>query len=144
MNVVDVNVLILAHRQDLERHALWRDWLESARTSDETLGVPGHSIAGFVRIVTNVRAFARPSTIGEAIGFVDGLLESSAVRRPEPGPRHWQLFTDLCRRASATGKLVPDAWLAALAIENRATLITADRGFGRYPGLMWRDPIADA
>ena len=143
MNVVDVSVLILAHRLDAERHAPWRDWLDSARSSDETLGVPGHSLAGFVRIVTNVRAFARPSTIDKATGFVDGLLESPAVRRTEPGPGHWKLFADLCRRSRATGKLVPDAWLAALAIENRATLITADRGFGRYPGLRWRDPTAD-
>jgi toxin-antitoxin system PIN domain toxin len=144
LNVVDVNVLILAHREDVDRHVLWRGWLDSVRDADEVVGLPGHSIAGFVRIVTNVRAFSRPSTIDEAIGFVDALLDSTAVRRTEPGPRHWTLFSDLCRRASATGKLVPDAWLAALAIENRATLITADRGFARYPGLKWRDPTADA
>jgi len=143
LNVVDVNILILAHRPEDPGHVAYREWLDDARYGAEALGVPEVVVSGFVRIVTNARAFVRPSTIDEAIGFVEELVESPAVHRIQPGSRHWQVFADLCRRASATGRLVPDAWLAALAIENRGTLITADRGFGRYPGLRWRDPLAD-
>lgn len=36
---------------------------------------------------------------------------------------------------------VPDAHLAALAIEHGLTLCTADRGFGRFPGLRWESPL---
>lgn len=58
-----------------------------------------------------------------------------------PGPRHWDLFASLCRRAGAKGNLVPDAYLAALAIESGSEWITTDRGFARYPGLRWRHPL---
>lgn len=54
-----------------------------------------------------------------------------------------QIVASLCRRAHASGDRIPDAWLAALALEHRATLVTADRGFARYPGLPWRDRADD-
>ncbi|MEK7767726.1 MAG: PIN domain-containing protein, partial [bacterium] len=60
-----------------------------------------------------------------------------------PGPRHWGLFMDLCRKADARGNLVPDAWLAALAIESGCELVTTDRDFARFPGLHWRLPLGD-
>jgi len=144
LNVVDVNILILAHRPEGDRHVSVREWLDTARRANEGLGIPGVVVSGFVRIVTDPRAFTEPTRLDSALAFVGDLLRSPAARTIEPGTRHWDLFSDLCRRASVTGKLVPDAWLAALAIENRATLITADRGFARYPGLKWRDPTADA
>lgn len=143
MLVVDVNVLVDAHRRGAQRHEARRGWLEAARTGDEPLALAGVVTSAFVRIVTNRRVFPDPASLEVALVFIDALHESPAIRRLEPGPRHWQLFSDLCLRSGATGDLVPDAWLAALAIENRATLITADRGFGRYPGLRWRDPLDD-
>ncbi len=144
MNVVDVNVLVDAHRPDGLRHEAIRQWLDAAHADDGLLGVPGHVASSFVRIVTNQRIFDHPTPIAEALTFLEALQASPSVRRIEPGPAHWALFADICRMSRVAGDRVPDAWLAALAIENRATLITADRGFGRYPGLKWRDPLDDA
>jgi len=59
----------------------------------------------------------------------------------EPGPRHWDVFTGLCRSGRAKGSLAPDAYLAAVAIESGCEWVTTDRGFGRYPGLCWRHPL---
>ena len=59
-----------------------------------------------------------------------------------PGPRHWRLFTDLCRVAGAKGAIVADAYLAALAIESGSDWITTDRDYARFPGLRWRHPLA--
>jgi uncharacterized protein len=59
-----------------------------------------------------------------------------------PGPRHWGLFARLCRENGAAGNLVPDAYLAALAIEAGCELITTDRDFARFDGLRWRHPLA--
>lgn len=39
------------------------------------------------------------------------------------------------------GNLVPDAWLAALAIESGSEWITTDRDFTRFPGLRMRHPL---
>ena len=59
----------------------------------------------------------------------------------EPGPRHWEIFTGLCKAAGVKGTLVPDAYFAALAIESGCEWITADRGYSRFPGLRWRHPL---
>jgi predicted nucleic acid-binding protein len=48
--------------------------------------------------------------------------------------------TRLCHETKATANHVPDAYLAALAIEHGCEWMTADREFARYPGLRWRDP----
>jgi predicted nucleic acid-binding protein len=44
--------------------------------------------------------------------------------------------------AQVTGPLVMDAFLAALAIENGATLVTTDRDFARFPKLKVTNPAA--
>ena len=56
------------------------------------------------------------------------------------GPRHWSIFTRLCRNSVAQGNLIPDAYLAALAIESGSEWITTDRDFGRFAGLRWSTP----
>ena len=57
-----------------------------------------------------------------------------------PGPRHWEIFARLCRESEARGNLVPDAYLAALAIESGCEWVTTDRDFSRFPGLRWKTP----
>jgi toxin-antitoxin system PIN domain toxin len=109
----------------------------------DPLGSPGRVASGFVRIVTNRRIFDHPTPIVDAPSFIEALHAYPKVLRIEPGPAHWGLFADICRVSRPAGDLVPDAWLAALTIENHATLITSDLGFGRYPGLKWRDLLAD-
>ena len=59
-----------------------------------------------------------------------------------PGPRHWGIFAGLCRTTGVRGNLVPDAYLAALAIESGSEWISTDRDYARFPGLRWRHPLA--
>lgn len=94
-----------------------------------------------IRITTNPRIFSKPAPIGDAIAFADTLRAEPNAIVVSPGPRHWELFTGLCRDVKAKGNLVPDAWLAALAIESGCELVTADRDFSRFPGLRWRHPL---
>ena len=58
------------------------------------------------------------------------------------GARHWEIFVGLCRQGGIKGNLVPDAYLAALAIESGSEWITTDRAYSRFSGLRWRDPAA--
>lgn len=141
MRVVDVNILVYAHREELPRHRDYRAWLAEAAAGPVGLGLTAFVTAGFVRVVTNHRIVSRPSTPEEALAFVDALRVGPAVRLVEPGDRHWSIVGDLCRRANATGNLVPDAALAAIAIEHGATLVTTDRDFARFPGLRWHHPL---
>lgn len=76
-----------------------------------------------------------------ALEFVDGVRERPNGVPVTPGPRHWHRFTSLCRRTGARGNVVPDAYLAALAIETGSEWVTTDRGFARFVGLRWRHPL---
>lgn len=58
-----------------------------------------------------------------------------------PGERHWRIFHGLVEQHGLCGD-IPDAYLAALALEQRATWVTTDRGFARYEGLRLLDPMA--
>lgn len=143
MLCVDVNVLVYAHRGETPRHDDYLSWLSSLRNGPELVGVPGVTVAGFLRLVTNPRVFRDPTPLDQALSFARALLGSPSVTRMAEGARHSELFLGLCARAGATGDRVPDAYLASLAIEHSATLMTADRGFSRYPGLRWRHPLDD-
>jgi hypothetical protein len=139
----DVNVLVYAHREDAVNHERYATWLDEALDSEQAYGVSELVLSGFVRIVTNRRMVgAPPATIGEALAFANELREQPNAVLLSPGPRHWGIFERLCRDAGATGNLVPDTHLAALAIEHGAELITTDRDFARFDGLRWRHPLA--
>ncbi len=141
MNCVDVNVIVYAHRKDMPDHARYRAWLEGARRAPEPLGLLDVVMHGFVRIVTNPRVFARPTSIDNALDYVGHLLHSPNAVRLHGSDRGWSIFDRLCRTADAYGDRVPDATIAAAVIDAGATLITTDRGFSRYAGLSWRHPL---
>jgi len=141
MIIPDVNVWIGALRPDAEQHAQYRDWLTEAMNSPETVGVSDLILSGVLRIVTNSRAFREPTPLGVAIDALDEIRASTGIGKVRPGSRHWSIFTGLCRSVTATGKLVPDAYHAALAIESAATFITADRDFFSFPGLAVSRPF---
>ena len=143
MRCVDVNVLVYAHRPEAPNHPRFLDWLEQARTGAEPLGLAPVVASGFLRVVTHPRVFKEPTPLNSALEFIDVLSKSPATVQVVPGERHWQIFTDLCDRIDATGNKIPDAFLAALAIEQAATWVSADRGFAGFPGLRWVHPLED-
>jgi uncharacterized protein len=138
----DVNVLILAHRDGQEHHEETWEWLKQEVNSRRPFAMTDVVVAGFLRIVTNPRVYARPSPLKAALDFVDGLTGRSTCVPVSAGPRHWFILRRLLIEADARGNLVPDAHLAAIAIEHGATIATRDRGFTRFPGLAWLDPLA--
>ena len=141
MRLIDVNVLVYAYRADAPDHERFRDWLENLRGGEEPYAVSDVVLSGFLRIVTHPKVFSPPSKIEAALQFAQALRESPNCIAATPGARHWSLFEKLCRDSHAMGNLVPDAYLAALAIESGSELVTADRGFGRFRGLRWRHPL---
>jgi hypothetical protein len=142
VTLADVNVLLYAHREDSPHHAACRGWLIDTLKSDEAFGLSEAVLASVVRIVTHPKVFKQPSRLDVALAFTAGLLSQPNVVLVSPGPRHWEIFTRLCREANARGNLVADAYLAALAIESGCEWITTDGDFARFPGLKWRRPAA--
>ena len=104
--------------------------------------MPDLVLSGFLRIATHPKVFDPPSPPEAAIRFAEVLRNQPNCVNIAPGPRHWDIFTGLCRAVKAKGNLVSDAYFAALAIESGSEWITADRDYSRFPGLRWRHPLA--
>ncbi len=94
-----------------------------------------------VRIATNPRALTNPFTLDAALSLVGEWLALPGVRVLHPTPVHERHFAEQCRASNATGNLVTDAHLAALAVEHDCGLASNDTDFARFPGLRWVNPL---
>ena len=142
MVLLDVNVLVYAHRQDSPHHHQYLAWLEDLINSDQAYGLSDLVLSGFLRIVTHPGVFNPPSSMAKAFAFVEELRDQPTCTIINPGPRHWEIFGRLCKATDIKGNLIPDAFLAALAIESGSEWITADRDYHRFAGLRVRHPIS--
>lgn len=141
MILIDVNVLLYAHREDAPDHRAYRKWLESVVNSDEAYGISDLVLSGFLRIATHPKIFDPPTSLSDALQFANELRDQPHCVKIAPGPRHWGIFERLCRQAKTKGSLVPDAYHAALAIESGCEWITTDRDYARFPDLRCRHPV---
>jgi hypothetical protein len=140
--LLDVNILVYAHRDDADDHEEYSRWLEDVMDSGEGFGISELALSAFVRIVTHPRIYPDPTPIERALDYASQIRRHDSCILISPGEQHWGIFDRLCRAAGAKGALVTDAYFAALAIETRAEWITADRDFSRFPGLRWRHPLS--
>lgn len=140
MILLDVNVLVFAFREDAPDHARIRGWLDDVLASDEPFGISELVLSGFLRIVTHPRIFDPPTPLEPAIEFAEALRAQPNCVKVSAGDRRWEIFLRLCREADARGNLVPDAFLAALAIESGCEWITTDSDFELFAGLRWGEP----
>ena len=138
MVLLDVNVLVYAHREDSPHHSQYLPWVEHLVNSDQAYGLSDLVLSGFLRVVTHPKVFTVPSSMKKALTFAQELRDQPNCTIISPGPRHWEIFAKLCRTADIKGNLVPDAFLAALAIESGSEWVTADRDYHRFPDLKIR------
>lgn len=141
MRLCDVNVLIYAHREESVEHEAYAAFLCQMAEGDAAFGLSEAVLSGFVRIVTNPRVFKQPTPITMALGFCESLRARPQAVVLRPGERNWRIFHALCHNLPASGKLVADAWHAALAIEHGCQWISTDSDFARFPSLDWKHPL---
>ncbi|MGP6206319.1 type II toxin-antitoxin system VapC family toxin [Microbacterium sp. F2] len=140
MKLVDANVLLYAVDADARHHTEAKTWLDSALSSRETVAIPWVCALAFVRLSTNSRIYANPLPVDEAFDILNGWMSRPSVISPQPGAGHSDRMRTLLDDVGTGGNLVTDAHLAALAIENRAEIVTFDGDFGRFPGVVSRRP----
>jgi toxin-antitoxin system PIN domain toxin len=140
--LVDANVLLYAYDPRSEHHERCRSWVEKAFSAEEPVCVAWVTVLAFIRISTNPRIFEAPLSAHEATSIVSSWLARPAVSVLEAGEQCWEILRALLVEAQATGPLVMDAFLAALALENDATLVTTDRDFSRFSKLRLANPTA--
>jgi uncharacterized protein len=136
----DVNVLVYAHREDSPHHSDCFAWLDGVVNGNEAYAMSELVLSGFLRVVTHPKVFTKPSPLAKALEFCEQLRGRPNCLPVAAGTRHWAIFRALCADAEVKGNLVPDAYLAALAIEAGCEWITTDRDFSRFKGLRWRHP----
>jgi len=141
MRLVDTNVMIYAHRQEADRHLEYRAWLDTLIAGPEPYAVSDLALNAVIRIATDRRIYENPTPTQVALNYAGAIRDQPHAHVVSPGTRFWSIFRDLCHKTSAVGKLVPDAYLAALTIEHGCEFITADKGFTKFPGLRWRHPL---
>ena len=141
MILVDANLLIYAHVSSFAQHSQAGSWLDAQLSGSDRVGLPWPSLLGFLRIVTNPRVFARPEPMEQAWRQVQEWLEPEVVWIPPPTERHRDVMGKLVMMAGVQANLVPDAHLAALAIEHGLLLCSTDGDFARFSDVRWQNPL---
>jgi uncharacterized protein len=139
--LVDTNLLVYAYVVSLPQHQAAVSWLDSHLNGNNIVGLPWLSLLSFTRLVTNPRVFERPALVKSAWAQVEKWLDCPSVKIAIPGDRHRGILAELVKNSVDRSELVPDAHLAAIAIENGFTLCSSDRDFARFPGLKWQNPL---
>ncbi|HZE41165.1 MAG TPA: TA system VapC family ribonuclease toxin [Stackebrandtia sp.] len=139
--IVDANVLVYAINVDAQHHDPAVRWLESALNGPASVGFPWQSTTAFVRIITHPRILASPLDAASAWSFVEEWLDADNAWIPTPTVRHREAVEDLLTKGNITGNLVPDADLAALAIEHGVPVCSFDSDFARFADVRWFNPL---
>lgn len=142
MDLLDANILIGAFRSDDPDHATLKSWLEKTLSDGLAVTFPALVEVAFLRIVTHPRIFSAPSSLDEAVSFLETIQESGLFRETPPSQRMRAQWKRWCRDLALQGNDVNDAYLAATAAEAQCRLVTRDRGFERFHGLDWWNPVA--
>ena len=144
MILPDVNTLVYAFRRDTEHFEDYAGWLNATMAGSEPILLPDVVLTGFLRVVTNRKIFSDPAPAPAALSFVETLRTSPVGRGLNPTDAAWrQLARFIDTDPYLVGNLVPDAWIAALAVASGARVATADAGFARFEGLSWFSPGRD-
>ena len=141
MILVDTNILIHAEDKLSSLQDEARQWWDTQLSGEFPVCLSWSIISAFIRICTNRRIFHKPLTLDQAINRVQSWMDQPCVRLINPTDSHWQIFRTLLLEGQAYANLVPDAHVAALAIEHGCTLFSTDSDYSRFPKLKWKNPL---
>jgi len=139
--LLDANLLLYAVDRAAKEHRAAADWLEQVLNGSRRVAIPWQTIGAFLRIATHPRVTTNPLTGPQAWSFVDDWLAADPAWIPPATERTAAVLGELMAEVRPTGNLVPDAQLAALAVEHGLTIMTADTDFARFPGVDFDNPL---
>ena len=140
--LVDANLLLYAVDRNSPHHERAASWWTDALNGERRVGLPWQSIGAFLRISTHPRVTTVPLSGTQAWAHVASWLAVDKVWVPPATERTAAILGQLIDRHSVTANLVPDAQLAALAIEHGLVLYSADTDFARFDALRWVNPLS--
>jgi toxin-antitoxin system PIN domain toxin len=140
--LVDANLLLYAANRAAPEHPRATAWLDGQLNGLTRVALPWPSLLAFVRLASNPIVVRHAATPGEAWRQVQEWIACEPVWVPQAGPQHAEILGAFLKQSWMTSRLVPDAHLAALAIEHGLTLCSTDGDFAKFPGLKWKNPLA--
>jgi toxin-antitoxin system PIN domain toxin len=139
--IPDINLLVYAYNTDAPHHAAARSWWEACLSAAGVVGIPWIVMLGFVRLMSSRAVLENPMKPSTALHHVRSWLDRPQAQVLVPGPRYIEILATIMTASGATGRLLTDAHIAAITIENQAELHSNDSDFSRFPGLRWRNPL---
>ena len=136
MLCLDTNILVHAFRTGSPEHQRVHSWLIDALSGDEPVIVPVEVGSAFLRLCTNRRALPDASSSADALEFLHRVTSAAYVVSATPSA--WQRFVDLVAQFELVGNDIPDALIAAQAMDYQAELVSFDQGFERFTDLAVR------
>lgn len=144
MIVPDLDLLIFAHNERNPWHQKAKTWWEELADGTEPIVIPWQVSKGFIRQMANPNIIASAWEPSKAAREVAQWLSLEHITDIEPGPSYLNILEQILAATGATRKLVPDAAIAALAIEKGAEVHTNNvRDFRRFEGLFWWNPLTE-
>jgi uncharacterized protein len=142
LKLLDVNVVLAAHRDDHPDFEIARAWLEGVLAAGTPYALIDSVAGSFLRIATNRRIFSVPTPVGDAFAYLRALRAQPGHVMLAPGPRHLDLLEGMCVSADASGDLLADAQLATIALEHACELVSFDHDFARFTEVKWSRPVS--
>ena len=143
MIVLDANLLLYAFDTRAADHKAAESFVTGVFSGSELVGLPWQTIMAFLRVSTNQRISGMAFAMEDAIAVVREWIDLPQVLRLVPGEKHWSILRQMLIEGRVSGPASTDAALAALTVEHGGILYTTDRGFARYPGLRFLNPLAN-
>ncbi len=144
MIAIDTNILVYAHREDSEWHARASRLLADLAEGRPAWAIPWPCVHEFLAVVTHPRVWSPPTPLSRAIDQVEAWMESPGLVLLGEVDDHWKTLAGIMTGGKVAGGMVHDARVAAICRSAGVTEIwTADRDYGRFPGLSARNPLVE-
>jgi toxin-antitoxin system PIN domain toxin len=142
MIAVDTNVLVAAHRRDAVGHDAAAAAVRALAEGLSAWAIPAPCLHEFLAVVTHPKIFDPPTRMNDALAQVDAWLGSPSLAVMSESDRHWTSLGTMLRQSKAIGARVHDARIAAICADHGVTtVLSADRDFGKFPGIRVQNPL---
>ena len=142
MIAVDTNILVYVHREDSPWHEHAYARLSALAEGRAAWAIPWPCLHEFLAIVTHPQIYNPPSPLETALAQVEAWLEAPGLVLLAETGNYWPELRATLTAGRLAGPQVHDARIAALcSLHGIEELWTADRDFGRFPGLKVSNPL---
>ena len=143
MIIPDVNILVYAYDSTSRWHERAREWWQQTLVGSESVGIPAVVMMAFIRLMTHTSLCGNPMAVSRARAIVSSWVAVDGVRVLAPTWETLSLMMELLEETGVGGSLSTDALIAAHALEQRASVLSNDADFKRFPGVKLHNPLKD-